>query len=71
MLKKRKIGMLFMCHNASNSFNFTKILPRSADFFEQKETKKTKEEFFFFAFVCFCGNWACLEKTDSKNELYN
>ncbi len=25
-------------------------------FFEQKGTKRTKEEIFFVAFVCFCGN---------------
>jgi hypothetical protein len=28
----------------------------NADFFEQKGTKKTKEEFFFVAFVCFCAH---------------
>jgi hypothetical protein len=26
------------------------------DFFEQKGTKATKQDFFFVAFVCFCGN---------------
>ena len=41
--------------------------------FEQKETKETKEEFFFVAFVCFCANsvpWALrLEDSESVKSV--
>jgi len=46
--------------NPSESRILAKILPRMARMarisLEQKGTKGTKEEFFFVAFVCFCGN---------------
>jgi hypothetical protein len=46
--------------NQSESRNLANILPRMARMarisLEQKGTKATKEEYFFVAFVCFCGN---------------
>jgi hypothetical protein len=34
--------------------------------FEQKGTKGTKEEFFFVAFVCFCGDFFAMRGTDGE-----
>jgi len=46
--------------------DFTTDGTDNTDFLEQEKTKKTKDEFFFVSFVCFCGDFFPESREDGE-----